>query len=51
MVDRHREVDPSPNISNPYAKRKLDPVLKNGSKLNFDNEIDTLSDEGRPYFL
>uniref|UniRef100_A0A914DRU3 Protein kinase domain-containing protein n=1 Tax=Acrobeloides nanus TaxID=290746 RepID=A0A914DRU3_9BILA len=46
LVDRHREVDSSPNISNPYAERKFDPVRKNGSKLNSDNEIDTLSDEG-----
>ena len=47
LVDRHREVDSSPNIPNPY--RKFDLVQKNGSKLNSDNEIDTLSDEGRFY--
>uniref|UniRef100_A0A914DDP6 Protein kinase domain-containing protein n=1 Tax=Acrobeloides nanus TaxID=290746 RepID=A0A914DDP6_9BILA len=34
------------NISIPYAGRKLDSVRKNGSNVNSDNEIDTLSDEG-----
>uniref|UniRef100_A0A914D4W9 Protein kinase domain-containing protein n=1 Tax=Acrobeloides nanus TaxID=290746 RepID=A0A914D4W9_9BILA len=46
LVDRHREVDSSPNISNPYGERKFNSVRKNDSKLNSDNEIDTLSDEG-----
>uniref|UniRef100_A0A914ECT4 Uncharacterized protein n=1 Tax=Acrobeloides nanus TaxID=290746 RepID=A0A914ECT4_9BILA len=43
--ESNRILSNPPNISNPYARKKFDPFRKNGSKLNSDNEIDTLSNK------